>query len=116
MVIAQSILLMLIFLEELAALAAFSYWGFHSGRGWVLKIALGVGVPAIVAVFWGAFLAPKAAYPVPVVPRLLLKTLVFGLAAAALYAAGRGKLGISFAVAVPVTHVLSYVLGDPPSE
>lgn len=116
MIVIQSALLLLVFLLELAGLAAYGYWGFHADRGVAVKIALGIGVPLLVAVFWGIFLAPKASVPVPFALRLILKTIVFGLAAAALYAAGRGKLAISFAAITVIAHVLSYAMGEPPSE
>lgn len=116
MVVIQSVLLLLVFLLELAALAAFGYWGFHVDGSVVVKIVLGIGVPLLAAVFWGAFLAPKASIPVPFALRLLLKIIVFGAAAVALYAAGRGKLAISFAAVVVVVHALSGLLGEPSSS
>ena len=47
------------FLCELAMLAALAFWGYVVGEGpwaWLL----GVGAPALAAVVWGAFVAPKA--------------------------------------------------------
>jgi Protein of unknown function (DUF2568) len=53
------------FLLELAALAAFGYWGAQAGGGTLGKIALAVGAPLLVAVVWGLFLAPKAVLQAP---------------------------------------------------
>lgn len=115
MIIVQYALLLLIFALELAALAAYAYWGFHIDKGWAVKIILGIGAPLLAAIIWGAFLSPKASIPVPFALRFLLKAAVFGLAAAALYAAGRGKLAFAFALAVVAVHALSKALGEPPT-
>jgi hypothetical protein len=53
------------FLCELAMLAALAYWGFTVGDGagaWVL----GIGAPLMAAIIWGAWVAPKARWPVPI--------------------------------------------------
>ena len=67
---------------ELAALAAFGLWGAQTGSN------LGVGAPLLVAIFWGAFLSPRAAFWLPPTLRGSLKLLVFAAAVGAL-AAGR---------------------------
>ena len=54
--------LALAFLLELCALAAFAWWGYQTGQGTLAKIALAVGAPLVVAVFWGLFVAPRAVF------------------------------------------------------
>ena len=49
--------------DKLCALAALAYWGFHSGRGWLTKLGLGLGAPLLAALVWGTFVAPKASIP-----------------------------------------------------
>ncbi|TGA95684.1 DUF2568 domain-containing protein [Sporolactobacillus shoreae] len=102
------ILLSLAFFIELAALAAFSYWGFHLQGKIFLKWVVGIGVPAIVAVFWGVFLAPKASFPVGLPLRLLLKLIVFSASAWALYTAGQRQIALIFLI----TSVLIVVVTD----
>jgi hypothetical protein len=51
------------FLLELCMLAAAGYWGFKTGSGWAMKAILGIGLPVLLAVLWGIFVAPKAVYP-----------------------------------------------------
>ncbi len=52
-------------LGALAALAALGSWGFRAGSGPIVATGLGVGAPLLAALLWGAFVAPKAAVPLP---------------------------------------------------
>ena len=72
------------FLLELAALAALAWWGYRTGGGPLAKVGIAAGIPLAAAVVWGAFVAPKAAVPVPGAARLLLQIAVFAAAAVAL--------------------------------
>lgn len=101
--------LALSFLLELCALAALGYWGYHTGPSTPTKIGLAIGAPVLMAVFWGAFLAPKAAVPLAAPLSLALKLLVFGLAAAALALAGQRTLAGILAVAVIVNLGLAAI-------
>lgn len=88
MVIIQSANLILRFLLELCLVVIFGYWGFKTGQSTLTKIGLGIGIPLIVAVLWGIFLAP-ASDTRPQYPwRSIAELVIFGLAFAALY--GRG--------------------------
>ena len=49
-----------------------------------MKALLGVGGPLLMAVVWGTFIAPKAAFEVPTVAWLGVQAVLFGAAAAAL--------------------------------
>ena len=60
--ILKSLNLALAFLLELCLLAALGYWGFRVGSGWIARIALGVGAPAVVIAIWGIFLAPTSSH------------------------------------------------------
>ncbi len=51
------------FLLELCMYAAVGYWGFKTQNSWLMKIFLGIGLPVLIAVLWGTFLAPKATRP-----------------------------------------------------
>ncbi len=101
------------FLLELASLAALAAWGFHTGDSLPADLVLGVGAPLAAAVLWGAFIAPKARFPVPLGVRVVLELVVFGSAAVALWAAGWHTAALAFAAAVIVSEALLYGLGDP---
>ena len=104
--------LALAFLLELCALAALGYWGFHTGRGTLAKLGLGLGAPLLAAVVWGLFVAPQATVAVPRPVHLALEVAVFGLAAVALYAAGQPPLALAFALVVVLNRVLIAVWGQ----
>ena len=70
------------FLAELAALAALAVWGWSLGNSTGWRVVLAVAAPAVAAVLWGVFAAPRA--PVRVAALTLLVKLAVALAAAAL--------------------------------
>jgi hypothetical protein len=71
------------FLLELAALAALAYWGW--GVAWVLAVA----TPAAWIARWATFGSPKARIKLSTPWRIVFEAVVFGAAAAALWAAGQ---------------------------
>jgi hypothetical protein len=79
-------------LLEFCALIALNYWGFRVGRGWRMKIVLGIGVPLIIAVIWATFGSPGSSMEFAVILHLIVEVLVFGLPALVLYALGKRKL------------------------
>lgn len=97
------------FLLELCMLVAVGYWGFKTGSGWFLKILLGIGAPVLIALIWGLFVAPKAAYPLDGVMLLGLEAVLFGLGTAALYVTGEHSLAWSFLAVVIINRVLMLV-------
>ncbi|MFJ5771030.1 YrdB family protein [Psychrobacillus sp. NPDC093180] len=112
MIIIQSTVFGLFFLMELCALAAFSYWGFHMNRGWLINSLLGVGTPLLVAIFWGTFIAPKASIPVSIPLRIMLQSIIFALVVAALYFSDKSRLAIIFGVVVLIEMILMYTIED----
>jgi hypothetical protein len=88
------------FFLELAALAALAYWGW--GVTWVLAIA----APAAWIVLWATFGSPKARVKLSAPWRIVFEAIVFGAAAAALWAAGQEIWGIALAVAWAVNRAL----------
>ncbi|WP_328940848.1 YrdB family protein [Streptomyces sp. NBC_00250] len=99
----------LAFLLELAALALLAWWGWESVEAWAPRLLLAVAAPAAAAVLWGLFAAPKARVRLPVAGVLAVKALVFGAAAAALYALGRHGGAVVFAVVALVNTALATV-------
>lgn len=97
------------FMLELCMLAALVYWGFRTGNGTFAKVGLGIGVPLLVVVVWGLFLAPQATVPVSGPLYLALKVVIFGLATAGLVRSGHPVLASVFALAVILNAILAQV-------
>ncbi|SDN62925.1 Protein of unknown function [Psychrobacillus sp. OK028] len=110
MLVFQYIVFGLFFMLELCALGAFSYWGFHMNKGGFINIVMGIGTPLLVAIFWGAFIAPKANFPVTIPIRIILQLIVFGLATTALFASSKGTLAIVFGSIVLIEMILMYFI------
>jgi hypothetical protein len=97
------------FLLELAMLGALGYWGFHADGPALLKWGLGIGVPALVIVFWSVFMAPNAAHRLAW-PWLPAVTLVLFLASAlVLYAANARSAALVLAVVSVANVALVFV-------
>ena len=96
------------FLCELAMLAALAFWGYVVGEGpqaWLL----GVGAPALAAVVWGTFVAPKARVPVSAPVRVQIELVLYAVAAVGLGSAGQPVAAVILAVAGLVTSLLNDV-------
>jgi hypothetical protein len=105
------IVLLLMFLLELAMLAALGYWGWTQYTG-ILQIVLGIGAPVLAAVLWGVFRVPGEPGDVVVAVRgwvrLLLELGLFAVAVALLYSAGQTNAAIIFGGLVVLEYVLLY--------
>jgi hypothetical protein len=97
----------LAFLLELAALAALAWWGFTTGGNVIVHIVLGLGTPVAAMVLWGMFAAPRARFKVALPFVLLVKAVVFGAGALALYGAGHPALAVAFAVVALLNTALA---------
>jgi len=80
-----AVVMTLVFVDEVACMAAFAVWGW--GVGGVGGIALAVVAPAAAMTAWFLFASPKARYGGGFV-RPVTKLVVFGLASLALWHAG----------------------------
>ncbi len=92
----------LAFLVELAAFAALCWWGLRTG-GTLLAVVM----PLAAMVVWGMFAAPRAKYTLPLAGVLLVKAVVLGGGAVALWAAGRPVWAVALAVIVVVNTTLA---------
>lgn len=91
------------------ALAVLAWWGWQTPESTVLRFLLAMAAPTAAAVLWGMFAAPKARIRVPLPGVLVVKALVFGAAAAALYGVGRPGWGAVFAGVAVVNTALATV-------
>jgi Protein of unknown function (DUF2568) len=85
------------FLCEIAAIAAFVWWGWP-----VVGIVVGAGVIA----FWWIFVAPKAKRRLSDPLRLLSELAIFGCATAAYFDVGQDAVAIVFAVLAVASALL----------
>jgi hypothetical protein len=99
----------LAFFLELAMLAGFGYWGFSGEKSILIKWILGIGLPVVLAIIWGMFFAPKASYRLKITSGALLSSVLFLLAAMALFSAQQPALAIVFAVTAVVNRALILV-------
>jgi hypothetical protein len=97
----RTLVLLVRFLSEIGALAAFTLWGF-SETGW-----FGVIPPIVAAAVWGRFMAPRSERRLSDPVRLIAELAFFCLATAAFADAGAatvatvyGPIAIGFAVLV----------------
>jgi uncharacterized protein DUF2568 len=90
----------LAFLLELAALACLSWWGFTAGHGEAVRVLCGVGMPVLAVVLWSLFAAPKARWRPRLPLVLVVKAVVLGGGAAAVYGVGHPVAGVVMAVVV----------------
>lgn len=97
--------LALAFLLEVAALVAFAWWGFQATGNTLVNVLLGVGLPIVMAVVWGAFLAPTSKRRLSGAAYYAAQAVVFGLAAAGLWAANQPV----WAVVLAVVYVLNTI-------
>jgi hypothetical protein len=93
--------LTLVFLDELLALAALAVWGNH-----VAGIPLAVGAPVAWAVAWFLLAAPRARFRGRI-STPAVKVVAFGLACAALWAAGHPALAVALLVCSAAVNALA---------
>lgn len=86
------------FFLELSMLAAFAYAGFHFGNRFAIQLLAGIGIPALVIVFWAKYMAPKAKKRLSF-PWLHLVTFgLFEASAVALYCSGAQRWAVVFGI------------------
>ncbi len=112
MAMVKSANLALRFLLELCILAAVGYWAFHTVRGVIAKIGLGIGLPLVTAIVWGLFLAPASSLRLHGAGHLILEVVIFGLAAAALFASHHPTLAGTFLLITVVNKALMVLWGQ----
>lgn len=97
----------LAFFVEVWALGILIFWGIAVGDGVATKVALAAGAFLAAAIVWGLFAAPRARFKIPLAGQLAVKALVFGAAAAALFATGHPVHGAVFAVVATVNTAVA---------
>jgi hypothetical protein len=101
---------LLAFVVELVALACLSWWGFSTGHGWLPHFLLGVGVPLVAIALWALFAAPKARLRPGLPLVLLVKAVVLGGGAAAVYGVGHPLAAVVMAIVVVANTAVAETL------
>jgi hypothetical protein len=84
------------FALELAAIAAFAYWGSTLSTAG-LAVLVAIVTPGVAIALWAVFCAPRSSRRLPMPLRAMVELAIFGLAALALVAAGEPVLAAVFA-------------------
>lgn len=98
------------FALEVAMVAALLFWGFKQESPW--HLILGLGVPAVVVVFWGAFMAPRSERRLGTELVRWLALGLFLVAAVALLTVGSTVLGIIMMVLAVANFSASRLLDE----
>jgi len=97
--------LVLKFLVELAAFAAFAYWGASVGSG-LWPVVLAIAAPAAAIALWARFAAPRSGRRLPAAARIPFELGVFALAVVALVVADLPVAALVLAVLAIVSAAL----------
>jgi hypothetical protein len=101
------------FAVELGALAALCYWGWFLAPGpALLQYLLCMAAPLVFITIWGLFLSPRARIPAKGVVRLVMEFGYFGLAALALWTAGRPGFALLLAGLYAINWVMLLMFGQ----
>jgi hypothetical protein len=94
------------FMLELAAFAAFAYWGATVGWSGFVSILFAIAAAGAAILLWARFAAPRSSRRLPMATRVPFELSVFGLAAAALAAAVDLRATLVFLLAAVVNTAL----------
>lgn len=97
------------FILELAMLIGIGYWGFYGEKSTWMKWLIGIGFPLAAVIIWGLLLAPKATYRLDTTNGVLVSSLLFLLAAIALYTAQQRESAIVFVIFTIINRILVLV-------
>ena len=97
------------FLLELCMLAAVGYWGFKTHSSWPMEFLYGIGLPVLIAVIWGYFMAPKSSHRLSGIAFTIMDFILLGSGTVALYASGLPTLAWTYAVVLVISEILRLV-------
>ena len=97
------------FLLEVCALLSLGYFGFQTGKEFLMKLVLGIGIPVLFAVLWGIFGSPAAPMQLSKPLRVVLEITIFFLAGTALYTSGHQYMAIGFVILVVINKTLMFI-------
>ena len=105
----KSINLLITFLLELCLLVAYGYFGFNIGNNKIVNIVLAIALPAIVALMWGLYLAPKSYKDIPNNIKQIGKGILFLIAFIGLFLLKQERIDIIFLIIYIINMILLIV-------
>jgi hypothetical protein len=100
-------LLVLRFVAELALLAALAWGGWHLTDGTPLSLVAAVLLPAVGALVWGRWVAPRASHRLPDPARAAVEIVLFVAAFVLLTASPPQPQTVAWGLAMLVTYLVS---------
>lgn len=99
------------FAFEILCLLISGYWGFSlHAPGW-LRFVAGIGLPLVIAIFWGVWMAPLSQYRLQGIVRLFLETLLYAGLAVCLYNTPRRDYTLVFGITALANALINYFTG-----
>ncbi len=108
----RSLNLVFRFVLEMLVLAVLFLLGLSISESLLFKVVLGLGMPAIVILVWGLFVAPKASRRLPDPARLVLEVVVWSLGAVGLALVAGPLPALLFGAAVAINLGLMFYWGQ----
>ena len=102
----KSINLLITFLLELCLLVVYGYFGFNIGNTKTINIIFAIVIPAIVAVIWGFYLAPKSYRNISNTIKQIGKGILFLIAFIGLFLLKQEKIDILFLIVYIINMIL----------
>ena len=97
------------FLLELAALGVFVHWGFRTGRTISSRVALGIGIPVVIAVIWALFVAPDSTVDTTGPIKFVIEVIIVAAAVAVLARLREYRLAMALAAIYIINRILMAV-------
>jgi hypothetical protein len=108
----RSLNLIFRFVLELLVLVVLFLLGVSISESLLFQVVLGLGIPAIVILVWGLFVAPKASRRLPDPARLVLEVVVWSLGALGLALVAGLLPALLFGAAVAINLGLMFYWGQ----
>ena len=107
--------LAVIFLLELAMLAAVAYWGFQATDSGLINVVLGTALPVLFIVVWARWMAPRSQTRLAGTSYVVVKSILFGIAALLLFFSGQSTLALIFVAVAVISQVLAILWKQTPA-
>jgi|GEM_PF-3478969 len=104
------------FLSELTLLAVLGVTGWRLGGGALMSVALAALYPALAALIWSVWLAPRATHQLAQPWRLVLQVGLFVAAGVGCALSGLVVLGVALAGIGSAAFVVTHLLGPDPRD
>ncbi len=101
--------LALAFVLEMCLLVIFGFWGVSVSGSFFQKIILGAGLPILLALIWGKYLAPASKSRLKEPWLIFIKLFIFFLAILALFSLHQWIPAIIFGITSMVNIILLYI-------